>query len=118
MSSDTPETDDFQEIDRLLNQALPAKIQAGVGKALKGLVLGVVNTRLAISSGLLPQVGNVKRELEVLNKNIRDASTSSERLTTAIKNATIAAAIITGVGVLVAVAALAFEMYKYFHSVK
>jgi len=117
MNNVPPELEDSNEIDRLLNQAFPAKIQAGIGKALKGLVIGVVNTRLAIT-GLFSSIGSIKSELENLNKNIQNADVSSKKLTTAIKNATIAAAVIAALGVLIATATLAFDMYKYFHPVQ
>jgi hypothetical protein len=116
MSDLTPELNNGEEIDRLLGSDLQAKREAGIGKALQNVTLGIVNGRHALS-GLRQSLGTATTQLEQLNNNIKTADTSSQALTTAIKNITIAGTIIAGIGLLVAIANLVFEVYKYVHPV-
>lgn len=114
MSTLTPELDNKADIERLLGSELQSQRDKAMIKALQNVTLGVVNTRLALS-GLRSTIGSVKDEINVLNKNIRDSSDSSDKLTLAIKKITLWGTIIAGAGVAVASLNLCFEVYKYLH---
>ena len=108
----TPELDDKAEIEQLLGSDLQSQRDRAMIKALQNVTLGIVNTRFALS-GLRSTIGYVKDKINDLNKNIRDSSESSDKLTAAIKNITLWGTIIAGAGVLIALSNFCFEVYKY-----
>jgi|GEM_PF-6427977 len=98
MNSPTPELENGNEISRLLESDLEKNRQQGLGKALQNVTLGIVNTRFAVNASV-EHLNSVVREL---NDNIKLASASSGKLAVAVKNATVAAAVIAGLGLVVA----------------
>lgn len=104
----------WEEIDRLASDDRTSQQTKGLGKALRAVTLGLVNSRLAIGA-VGTATGAVQRRLEELNNNLKNAGESSDRLTQAIKNITLAGAIIAGLALVVAALSLGFEVYKYFH---
>jgi hypothetical protein len=71
-------------------------------------------------TGFYHNVGQIEEKLgqlikvgETLNKNIEDAGESSEKLTSALNKITLAGVIIAGIGLLIALGNLLFEIYKY-----
>lgn len=69
MSEDTPELDNFKEVKKELESGNPPTIQAGIGKAIQNLVIGVVNTRLQIRT-LQKTIGDAVERMDSLNKNV------------------------------------------------
>ncbi len=65
-------------------------------------------------TGLFRSIGEIKNSLINLNENLEKANESSGKLTKALNNITLFGVIVAGLGVLVAITSLAFEMYKYF----
>jgi hypothetical protein len=65
-------------------------------------------------TGFYATIGRIDEKLGNLNKNIEEANKSSEKLTKALNKITLAGVIISGIGILVAIANLIFEIYKYF----
>lgn len=107
----------WDEIDRLTSDARPSQQAKGIGKALRIVTLALVNARFAIG-GVGTATGAVQHRLEELNKNLKSAGESSDKLTQAIKNITLAATIIAGFALFVAILGLGFEIYKYVYPVK
>jgi len=70
----------------------------GLNKAIHKLVVSIFNSGSKTSG----QVMHLGTEIKKLNENLKEASTSSAKLTTSIRNATWTAAIVGGLGVLVA----------------
>lgn len=68
--------------------------------------------------GVWKAVGDIRDSLQKLNSNINEANESSTRLTAALNKITLWGAIIAGAGVLVALASLIFEIYKYFWGIR
>lgn len=114
MSDLIPELDNKDDINTLLNTAFPAKVGAGIGKALQNATLAIVNARLAVSAKL----GYAIDALRDLNASIKQADKSSTDLAKAIKNATVAGVIVAGISVFVALLNLAFDVFKYFYPPK
>ena len=102
-----PELENWDEIRQKLRGGSDS-VQNAIGMAMQNLTLGIVGLQAAIRGPLV----EVWKKIEELNKNITKASTSSENLTRAIKNATLAGVIIAGIGVFVAAAALVWDLYK------
>lgn len=117
MNNVIPEMEGWDEIDRLTSDDRPSQQAKGLGKALRAVTLGLVNARLAIGA-VGTATGAVQRRLEELNTNLKDAGNSSDRLTQAIKNITLAATIIAGIALVIAVLSLGFEVYKYLYPLK
>jgi len=67
-------------------------------------------------TGFYKQLGFIKDQLEALNKNLSESSQASGRLATALNKLTCAGVIVTGFGVLLAFAHLAFEIIKYINA--
>jgi predicted RNase H-like nuclease (RuvC/YqgF family) len=67
-------------------------------------------------TGLYRTLGMIPAKIEELNKNLKEASESSDRLTQALSRITLWGTIIAGAGVLVALISLIFNIYKYFCS--
>lgn len=65
-------------------------------------------------SGFIHNVGLIQERIEVLNKNIKEASESSEKLSAAVHKLTKYGTIIAGIGLFVAVISFGFEVYRYF----
>jgi hypothetical protein len=65
-------------------------------------------------TGFYATIGRIDEKLGNLNKNIEEANKSSEKLTKALNKITLSGVIISGIGILVAIANLIFEIYKYF----
>lgn len=65
-------------------------------------------------TGLYSKIGKIEERIDELNKQLTKATDSSEKLTRALNRITLAGVIITGLGILVAVASLIFEIYKTF----
>jgi hypothetical protein len=105
----SPELSNWKEIEDRLKGGSDS-VQMAIGQATQNLTLGIVNLQHAIRGPLV----QVWTQLERLNKNITEASTSSEKLSQAIKNATWTGAIIAGIGVFIAAAALIWDIYKTF----
>jgi len=73
-------------------------------------------------TGFYHKVGQIEEKLgklievgEKFNKNIEEAGKSSDRLTLALNKITLAGVIIAGIGLVIALGNLAFEIYKYLH---
>ncbi len=110
--SETPEFDNWKEIEHLLDtNGGSNNREIAIVKALQNITIGVVNSR-HVTSALRDTLAVVGQRIEELNTNIKTYSDSSENLTKAIKNATWAAAIIAGLGVIVAALSLCWEIYK------
>ena len=65
-------------------------------------------------TGFYSTIGRIDEKLGKLNKNIEEANESSTKLTRALNRITLAGVIIAGLGIIVAVANLLFEIYKFF----
>lgn len=65
--------------------------------------------------GLYSKIGKIEERVEELNKQLTKASESSEKLTKALNRITLAGVIIAAIGIIVAIANLIFEVYKYSH---
>ena len=61
------------------------------------------------------KIGKLNENAESLNKNIENASISSGNLTQALNRITLSGVIVAGIGILLAVINLSFEIYKYFN---
>jgi len=66
-------------------------------------------------TGLYSKIGKIEERIDELNKKLTKASESSEKLTKALNRITLVGVIIAGLGIIVAIVNLAFEIYKYFH---
>jgi hypothetical protein len=66
-----------------------------------------------IPTGFYNQVGMIKDQLEVLNKNMKDAGEASGKLASALNRLTLAGVIVAGFGLLVAAGHLVVEVLKY-----
>lgn len=66
-----------------------------------------------IPTGFYNQVGMIKDQLEVLNKNMKDAGEGSGKLASALNRLTLYGVIVAGLGVLVAMGHLVIEVLKY-----
>jgi len=73
-------------------------------------------------TGFYHTVGRIDEKLgqliiigETFNSNIEKASKSSDKLTTALNRITLAGVVIAGIGLLIALGNLLFEIYKYFN---
>jgi hypothetical protein len=121
-----PEIENFKEVETLLSSDLESKREQGIGKALQNVTLGIANTRSTIS-GLMRAVSQASHNLYLmrdvldssiqdLNRNVKEANESSEKLAYALNRITFLGTIIAGVGVMVAAVGLVFEIYKYFNA--
>ncbi len=63
----------------------------------------------------LGALNRIEDELNKLNGNLKESSESSTRLTKALNRLTFWGVLIAGFGVLIALASIVFEIYKYFH---
>jgi hypothetical protein len=73
-------------------------------------------------TGFYHKIGQIEEKLgqligvaEKFNNNIEEAGMSSERLTLALNRITLVGVIIAGVGLVIALGNLLFEVYKYFN---
>jgi hypothetical protein len=73
-------------------------IGTGINKAIHKLVVSIFNSGSKTSG----QVMHLGSEVKKLNENLKEASESSKNLTISIRNATWTAAIVGGLGVLIA----------------
>ncbi len=109
-----PELNNKEEIEQLLGSDLQSQRDRAMVKALQNVTLGIVNSRLSLSA-LRSTIGTVRDKMEDLNKNIKESSDSSGKLTSAIKKITLWGTIIAGAGVIITFLNLCFEVYKYIH---
>lgn len=72
-------------------------------------------------TGLYSTIGRIDQSLHKFNENaekfiqgMADAGKSSEMLTKALNKITLAGVVVAGMGIMVAVFSLGFEIYKYF----
>jgi hypothetical protein len=65
-------------------------------------------------TGLYSKIGKIEERIDELNKQLARSSESSEKLTKALNNITLAGVIISAIGILIAIISLIFEVYKYF----
>lgn len=72
--------------------------------------------------GFYYKVGQIEEKLgqligvgEKFNKNVEEASKSSDKLTIALNRITLTGVVIAGIGLLIALGNLVFEVYKYFY---
>jgi len=63
--------------------------------------------------GFFSTVGRIEDNMKKLNQNIESAISSSTKLTNALNKITLAGVIVAGVGILVAICNLSFEIYKF-----
>ncbi len=82
--------------------------------------LGWYFSEKSTPTGLFSTIGRIDENLkklnenaEKLNKNIEESSKSSDRLTTALNKITLAGVVIAGLGILIGLGNLAFEVYKF-----
>lgn len=108
-----PEFKNFSEIEKLIESDLQSQRDKGSVKAMMAATNAIVNVRMSIG-GLRNTLGLLQSEMDTLNRSIKQSSESSDKLAVAIKNITLWGTIVAGVGVLTAVAALAFEIFKYY----
>ena len=66
-----------------------------------------------IPTGFFNTVSSMKDQLATLNINIKESSESSSALAKALNNLTFWGVLVAGLGVLVALGGLIFEIYKY-----
>ena len=85
-------------------------------------VLGWYFSEKTTPTGFYRKIGQIEEKLgqligvaEKFNKNIDEAGKSSERLTLALNRITLAGVIIAGIGLLIALGNLLFEIYKHFN---
>jgi hypothetical protein len=65
-------------------------------------------------TGLYSKIGKIEERIDELNKQLARSSESSEKLTKALNNITLAGVIISAIGIVIAIISLIFEVYKYF----
>lgn len=84
-------------------------IGAGINKAIHKLVVAIFNSGSKTSG----QLGYVTEKINELNKNLKTANESSDRLTEALNKITFWGVIIAGIGVVVAALNLVLDFIKY-----
>lgn len=95
--NNNPELQDWENID---NNG--GTVGTGINRAIHKLVIAIFNSGSKTSG----QVMHLGSQIDKLNANLEKASASSKNLTTSIRNATWAAAIIGGLGVSIAALSL------------
>ncbi len=82
--------------------------------------LGWYFSEKSTPTGLYSTIGRIDENLkklnenaEKLNKNIEESSKSSDRLTAALNKITLAGVIVAGIGILIALGGLFFEIYEF-----